>query len=131
MEEWEDRYIEILDKFNWLGIHDELHLHNINTLRVERDGLGNELEYLRRTIDEMWHHELHITSERDDFLNTTHELQRAILTKNQELENLLADNKKLQSVMLTQCHDNISLLKNKLLRALFIQNFDDMHIHID
>ena len=128
MGEWEDRYIEILDKFNWLRIHDELHLHNINTLRVERDGLRNELEYLRGTIDEMWHHELHITNERDDFLNTTHELQRAILTKNQELENLLADNKKLQSAMLTQSRDNVSLLNNKLLRALFIRNFDDMHI---
>ena len=94
--EWEDRYIEILGE---LRIFEE---HQMNTLRVERDGLRSELEHLRRTIDKMWHHESHITNERDYLLNTTHELQRAIFTKNQELKNLLTENKKLQSALLTQ-----------------------------
>ena len=127
MGEWEDRYIEILGECNRLRIFYE---HHIDTLRVERDGVRSKLEYLRRTIDEMCHHELHLTNEMDDLLNTTLELQRAILTKNQELGNLLTENKKLQSALLTQSCDNVNLLNknNKLIRALFIRSFDDMHI---
>ena len=102
MGECEVRYIDVLGEFNRLRIFYE---HHINTLKVKRDGLRSELEYLRRTIDEMWHHELHLTNEKDDLLNTTLELQRTILTKNQELENVLTENKKLQSALLTQSRD--------------------------
>ena len=130
MAELKDRFKENFEEINRLRISAELHWDTINTLRDERDGLRSELEWLRETIDEMWYHELHITNERDDLLNTTHELQRAMLTKNQALNNLLTVSKKPQNAMLTQSRNNVNLLNenNKLLRALFIRNFDDMHI---
>ena len=99
IERWEARCIEIWEELERTRSYTMHYLHTINTLRVEQDGLRSEIDHLRRVIDHMWRYEFQITDELDDLAKTIHELQRAILTKNQAYENLLNENKKLRKAL--------------------------------